>query len=338
MRLARRILRPALPALAGLLVAAGAPAIPDAAAETSAAKTSPPKTSPPAHLRYGRPRKIATLADARVDESSGLAAGRTRPGVFWTHNDSGDAARLYAFDRKGRHLAEVLLKGVRADDWEDIASVRLGGRNLLVVADIGDNLASRTVCTLYVLEEPDVGSPDEPVTAAVPVRRTIRFVYEDGPRDCEALGVDPATGRFYFVTKEGLRCRVFELDAGGDREAGPARGAGAKPRTAARNKRPYTARCIGEIATSPVVAMDISPDGRRAIVLTYADALEFVRARGETWRRAFARKPRLVVMPRRRQGEAVCYGPDGRTLYLTSEHTPTPLFEVPVLKPGKQKR
>jgi len=78
--------------------------------------------------------------------------------------------------------------------------------------------------------------------------------------------------------------------------------------------------------------MDISPDGRRAIVLTYADALEFVRRDGETWRQAFARRPRTIVMPRRRQGEAICYGPDGRTLYLTSEHTPTPLLEVPVIE------
>jgi hypothetical protein len=35
-------------------------------------------------------------------------------------------------------------------------------------------------------------------------------------------------------------------------------------------------------------------------------------------------------MPRRRQGESICYGPDGKTLYLTSEQLPTPLWEVPV--------
>jgi hypothetical protein len=38
-------------------------------------------------------------------------------------------------------------------------------------------------------------------------------------------------------------------------------------------------------------------------------------------------------MPQRRQGETVCYGPDGKTLYLTSEFAPTPLFEVPVAQP-----
>jgi hypothetical protein len=34
-------------------------------------------------------------------------------------------------------------------------------------------------------------------------------------------------------------------------------------------------------------------------------------------------------MPLRRQGESICYGPDGRSLYLTSEKLPTPLIEIP---------
>ena len=276
------------------------------------------------HVRYGQPRQIATLADAHIDESSGLAAGRNRPGVFWTHNDSGDVARLYAFDRQGRRLATCTLAGVEADDWEDIASFRRGGRSFLLVADIGDNWWSRAECTLFLLGEPAVGTPEKPVTATGPVLQTIRFVYEGGPRDCEALGVDPATGRFYFVTKEGIRCKVFELAVPEETFAPPASGARPAP------EKPYTARQVGEIATSPVVAMDIAPDGRRAIVLTYADALEFVRRGEETWPEAFARKPQTVVMPARRQGESICYGPDGRTLYLTSEHTPTPLLEVPV--------
>ena len=33
-----------------------------------------------------------------VRESSGLAVSRAYPGVFWTHNDSGDRPRLYALD------------------------------------------------------------------------------------------------------------------------------------------------------------------------------------------------------------------------------------------------
>jgi len=325
MRLVRPDFRRALPALALLFAAAGTPAAQDDAPDAPAAKASAPP-----RIRYGKPRKIATLADGRVDESSGLAAGRARPGVFWTHNDSGDAARLYAFDRKGRRLAEVVLEGVHADDWEDIASFRRHGRNLLVVADVGDNNRDRLECSLYLVDEPAVGTPARPVTRTVRVLQRIRFVYEGGPCDCEAVGFDPASGRFYFVSKEGIRCGVYELDV----SHGPK--ARSRRRGSAASRRVHRARLIGEIETSPVVAMDMSPDGRRAIILTYADALEFTRREGETWRQAFARKPRTIVMPRRRQGEAVCYGTDGRTLYLTSEHTPRRCSRCPFSKMGRE--
>jgi hypothetical protein len=68
------------------------------------------------------------------------------------------------------------------------------------------------------------------------------------------------------------------------------------------------------------------------IVLTYGNAFEYARQSDESWPAAFARKGREIRMPRRQQGEAVCYGPDGRTLYLTSEGSPCPFWEVPVVE------
>ena len=78
--------------------------------------------------------------------------------------------------------------------------------------------------------------------------------------------------------------------------------------------------------------MDISPDGLRAVVLTYGNAYEYVRGPKETWAEGFGREPRVIKMPRRAQGESICYGHDGTTLYLTSEKLPTPLLEVPIVK------
>ena len=59
------------------------------------------------------------LADKSVTESSGLASSLRREGYFWTHNDSGDGATLYAYDKAGRRTAKVKLTGVSANDWED---------------------------------------------------------------------------------------------------------------------------------------------------------------------------------------------------------------------------
>ena len=95
-------------------------------------------------------------------------------------------------------------------------------------------------------------------------------------------------------------------------------------------KKPIVAKEIGKLGAPLVTAMDISPDGRRAIVLTYTNAYEYTRAAGEDWAKAFSRSPRKIRMPGRTQGESICYGPDGKTLYLTSEKLPTPLLQVPV--------
>ena len=94
-----------------------------------------------------------------------------------------------------------------------------------------------------------------------------------------------------------------------------------------------TARKIATLKIPPATAMDVSPDGRRAVVLTYANAYEYARGEKEDWAAAFSRRPCEIVVPPRRQGESICYGVDGKTLYLTSEKLPTPLIEVPVKRP-----
>lgn len=67
-------------------------------------------------------------------------------------------------------------------------------------------------------------------------------------------------------------------------------------------------------------------------MLFYGNAYGFTRAEGEDWTTAFSREPCEIEMPDRVQGEAICYGLDGKTLYLTSEQLPTPFWEVPAKK------
>jgi len=81
--------------------------------------------------------------------------------------------------------------------------------------------------------------------------------------------------------------------------------------------------------------MDVSKDGKRAIVLTLGQAFEYTRGQDEDWATAFKRKPRTIDMPARKQGEAICYGSDGNDLYLTSEFSPCPLFLVKATKGSK---
>ncbi|MBL7222970.1 MAG: hypothetical protein ISS72_03880 [Candidatus Brocadiae bacterium] len=298
---------PLLPASCFVLLLTGFPLIGLAAAQD------------PAPLVYGPGRQIATLADKRVRESSGLACSRRTPGVFWTHNDSGDEPVLYAFDHTGRHLATLRVQEARARDWEDMASFRVGAEPFLLAADVGDNGSTRAYCTLYVVPEPVLDPAKPAATLTARPAQVIRFSYEHGPANCESVAVDPTTRTVLLATKQARGAsRVYAL-----------------PLPDAPTNEVAVARHVATVRLPITTAMDVSPDGRRAMILTYGDAYEFSRGSGETWAQAFANPPRRIAMPRRRQGESICYGHDGRTLYLTSESKklPTPLFEVPVVEP-----
>jgi len=266
-------------------------------------------------ISYGTARKLGSLANRQIDESSGLAASRRHPGVFWTHNDSGDDARLYAFDLKGKDRGSCVVSGIHAYDWEDIASFTMDGKSYLLVGDCGNNGMAAAVHMLYLVEEPPLDPAGGVAVREVPVVQTIHFAYEDDFRNCEAIAVDPTSRTILLATKEWLlHSHIYAM---------------AWPKN--DPKKATTARKIATLTAVPLVtAMDVSPDGRRAIVLTYANAYQYVREAGEDWAKAFSRPGRMVVMPTRIQGESICYGLDGRTLYLTSEKLPTPLWEVPV--------
>jgi hypothetical protein len=269
-----------------------------AKAEDGLANSSQPTESP-------NVRQLATLANADILESSGLAASITTPHRFWTHNDSGDGPRLFAFDDSGRNLGVVSLVGITAIDWEDMASFRRDGRGWLLVADVGDNARRRETCQLHLLPEPALNKP------AATVHTTINFRYQNSPVDCEAVGVDGTSNMVLLVSKSVLHCEVFALQL---------------PFTSPNQV--LVAGLVAKISVPLATALDVSPDGTRAIVLTYADAYEFQRRDGESWADAFRREPQVIKMPIRKQGESICYAADSRSLYLTSERRPTPLWIV----------
>jgi hypothetical protein len=273
--------------------------------------------APPDRIHYGPGRQLAILVNQSIDESSGLTCSRQTPGVFWTHNDSGDEARIYAFDASGRDLGSCLLADTKAWDWEDMASYTWQGKAYLLLCDIGNNRLNAKVHSLHVVEEPPVDPSAGVRVERVPVVQTIRFSYEDGPHNCEAAGIDATDRTILLVTKEydGLS-HVYLL---------------AWPAEKSDPQQVLVARRIATLSIPFATALDISPDGRRAILVNYTGAYEYTRSEQEAWPAAFARRGRSIPVPDRLQGESVCYGPDGKTLYLTSEKLPTPLYEVPVV-------
>ena len=274
----------------------------------------PTSANEPLASQPGQVRKLANLANGNIRESSGLAYSRRQPGVLWTHNDSGDESQIYAFDLQGKDLGTFRIPDSSATDWEDMASFVLDGTPCLLLADVGDNQARRERYSLYLVEEPDTEQSRANRPPIARLLQTVQFQYENGSRNCESVGFDTTSRTVFLLTKQSNPlCEAYALEW-------PDR---------AESSRLEVAQFVAKLQVQAATAMDISSDGRRAIVATYGPGFEFVRGKVEGWDTAFRRPGRPIFLPFRRQGESICYGPDAKTIYATSEKRPTPLFSIP---------
>jgi hypothetical protein len=249
------------------------------------------------------PPDVSVVLPDEIGESSGVAASRAYPGIFWSHNDSGWDAVIFALDSTGTVVGRVRVAGVTNRDWEDIelAPCSPGAdRTCLFIGDIGDNLDRHPRIAVYRIPEPNpwTDTISEPPTI-------IRAVYRDGPRDAEAL----------FVTDQGIHIinkgRSHAIDL--YRIPPPY-----------RHGRTTTLVPIQRIAPPPtsvsaqVTAAAASPDQQLVVVRTYG-GLRYFQPSGDTLA-PFGRTAGLVA-PEQRQGEGVDFLDDGR-LVLTSEVQP----------------
>ena len=272
---------------------------------------------------------IAFLKSKDVGESSGIAVSVRNPGIFWTHNDSGDGPFVYAFDKKGENRGTFRLEGVVPVDWEDMAvgpCPHAAKTSCLYMGDIGDNGRVRKEIQVYVVPEPAVradavGSDRKHATPLGGVH-ALRLRYPDRAHDAETLLVHPKTGTVYVVTKqrrgEGASL-VFKAPS---------------PGTVHELKR------VAEVRTDsteiPVFGFafmitggSISNDGRRVVLRDYIQAYEFTlpddaKDFDEIWQT----QPVGIDVGTVKQGESIAYGPFDHRLYLTSEGYPSPLVEV----------
>lgn len=297
---------------------------PDASAQPPEQKQKKSEKAPaPSSGVYGPPVKLAELEDKAVDESSGLAASRTSPGNYWTHNDSGNGPVIYAFDSKGRRRGVWRVTGATSDDWEDMATGPGPNPNTsyLYIGDIGDNNGTRSEIILWRIPEPvvpstDTGSTEKKPEMTEPAEK-IRLRYPDGKHDSEALLIHPKTGRIYVVTKVPLiNASVYAADLPSD------------------TREVVTLKKVGEVdlpglAGGIVTGGDISPDGLRAAVCDYFNGYEFVLKDATLPFDNVWKEPLTVVdIGNRKHGETIAYRVDGNALMSTSERLPTPLFEM----------
>jgi hypothetical protein len=233
------------------------------------------------------------LKDKRITESSGLARSTFDRPLLWTHNDSGDSARVFGVATDGDTRAVLRLDGADAVDWEDIST---GPRHSIWAGDIGDNDAVRDHITVYRFKEPrklKSGDVDW---------QSYDFKYADGPHNAEALMVRPTTGRLFVVTKDG---------DGGDIYKAPR-----KLSTSSVNK-------LKRVASAPptVTAATFAPDGKSFVLVSYTRSYVFSRIGGEV-------KSEESKVNNSAQGESVEIGRGGKRMFLGQEGSNSPVYAV----------
>lgn len=242
----------------------------------------------------GRP--VVTIDDPRITESSGLALSRSTPGLAYTVNDSGHAADVFAIELSTGAVVGVTTVRARLRDVEALA-LRDG---TLWIGDVGDNAGERDDVALLAIDEPGRSS------GSVDARRyPIRLA--QGSVDVEALLAPPGSDRLVVVTKAlaGAQAQVVRERDLGDRPATLAPVTGGLP--------------------ALVTDGAVSPDGSRAVLLTYG-ALWTLDA--SDWS-VLGRQD----LPRLEQPETVAFVDDA-TVLVGSEGEESPLHRLTLAPDG----
>ncbi|UDY37949.1 hypothetical protein [Dermatobacter hominis] len=296
---------------------------------TTTAATAAPEAALMDALCGGAPKvtDVGVIESPDITEASGLVAswnntGDGANGVWWIHNDSGDAARLFAIDGAGKLLATVELTGAEARDWEDIAvgpPALPGGSPQLYVGDIGNNKAmladptARKSVRIYRLDEPVVPTTPPADGSAPPVLQasvtTFSLRYPEQPYDAEAMIVDPIVGDINIITKDWGRTGeslVFQMP---------------KVATIADGTSidMLPAGSVPLEAGALVTAGDVTRDGSLVALRTYGGVEVYRRPEGEQLAKAFETTPCEGPAPTEVQGESLGFAPDGGSYLTTSE-------------------
>jgi hypothetical protein len=260
----------------------------------------------------GEPVIAGNLENVKISEASGLASSRLYPGLLWVINDGGDDPLLYAAGVDGSDLGTFRVEGAENFDWEALASFRWQGSAYLLIADVGDNWEQRQTATLYVVKEPAITATGLDNERVATIAWQIRFKYEDGPVDCEAVAVDAVRQRVLLLSKRRLPPVLYELPL--------------EPNDQNIIAVAHRISTVGHF--SGPTAMDLTPDGLAAVVLTYNNGYLFRRRQNEDWPSAFERKPQRLRFEGLFQQEAVCFGYHGKSVFVTSERIPAPLVRI----------
>lgn len=207
----------------------------------SAQTTTAPSTLPSTQPAF---EQVGTIDSPLIPESSGIVESRKYPGVFWTHNDSGNPAEVFAITREGKLINRFAIRATNTD-WEDIAIDDAGH---LYLADIGNNAHNRTTVQVYRIAEPDPKAPGNPI----PPDQTYQLTFPAEPFDAESLFFLGDSGFVISKHRDLTLAGIYQFDL----------------------KKPTVRQTLTKVTDAPirvpVTAADVSRDGKFLAIMTVA--------------------------------------------------------------------
>jgi hypothetical protein len=236
---------------------------------------------------------VGRLDEKLIPEASGIVKSRRYPGIFWTHNDSGNPPLLFAIRGDGRIVRQFRV-GVPNIDWEDIA---IDDQGHLYLGDIGNNTKTLPLRAIYRIDEPDPGADaDKPVSSSV----VTFYGMPPGKRfDAESLFYDRGSATVLAKYLDGREAELFTIPL----------------QPPSPLLRPAQPRSIGRLSgfTEPATGADLSADETLLAVCSTAVTRVYRRDDGASppWRLL------AVVRYAARPIEGIAW--DGRALALIAE-------------------
>lgn len=150
--------------------------------------------------------KVEFSLPKKLKEVSGITLSNDQK-TIWAIEDQGNKNSVFALDRKGNLLSEIVVENAENTDWEDITKDKEGN---LYIGDFGNNENDRKNLSIIKL---DVKSESQEVAKAI---QKTTFRYEGQTEfppsksnllyDCEAFV--EKDGMFYLFTKN--RSKAFD--------------------------------------------------------------------------------------------------------------------------------
>ncbi len=243
------------------------------------------------------------LEDPAIQEASGLEASRTNPGMLWTHNDSGDEARIFLLDSTAKRVATYYLEGVNARDWEEIGAADINGKRCLLIGDIGDNRAQYGEIYVHRVAEPFWDRAHTGVTDTIHKQDILSYKlrYPDGPRDAESLFFDPSGQELYVISKRELNVGIYKTPLP-DHPDGV-----------------LTLKKVGTLPYTFITSAAISARGDEILVKNLVEVFYWKRLPEQSIEEVLQQGGIRLDYEPEPQGEAIAFSIDGRGFYTTSE-------------------